>query len=58
MKWGLIALVGLAAFAAYKYSSMSEEQKKNLADNLKEKGKKLYDDYVPGKMKNMFAANQ
>jgi hypothetical protein len=55
MKWGLIALVGLAAFAAYKYSSMSEEQKKNMADNSKGKGKKLYDDYIPDKMKNMFA---
>jgi len=55
MKWAFFALAGLAAFAAYKYSTMSEEQKKNMSKKLKEKGKKMYDEYVPDKMKNMFA---
>jgi hypothetical protein len=58
MKWLFIALAGAGAYAAYKYSKMSEQQKQDLSKNLKEKGKKLYDEYVPGNMKNMFAGNQ
>ena len=65
MKWVFIALAGLAAYAAYMYSTMSEEEKQNLGENLKEKGrnlkekgKKLYDEYVPNNMKNTFAGNQ
>lgn len=52
-KAGLI-LAGLAAFAYYKYNQMSEEEKRDLADNLKQKGQKLYDDYVPDNIKQMF----
>jgi len=52
-KAGLI-LAGLAAFAYYKYNQMSEEEKRNFADNLKQKGQKLYDDYVPDNVKHMF----
>ncbi len=51
-KGGLL-LAGLAAFAYYKYSKMSEEEKRNLAGNLKEKGRKFYDQYVPENIKNM-----
>jgi hypothetical protein len=57
MKWAFFALAGLAAFAAYKYSNMNEEERKNMTNKLKEKGKKMYNDYVPDNMKNMFATN-
>lgn len=49
---GGLLLAGLAAFAYYKYSKMSEQDRKNLVGNLKEKGKKLYDQYVPEDIKN------
>ncbi len=52
---GGLILGGLAAFAWYKYSKMSEEERRNMMNNLKEKGKKLYDEYMPQDMKNMFA---
>ena len=37
---GGLLLLGAAAFGAYKYSKMSEQDKKN----LKDKGKKMFDD--------------
>ena len=58
MKWALI-LAGIAgAVAYYMYSSLSEGEKKEMVDNLKQKGKKLYDDYVPKSMKSKFEAAQ
>jgi hypothetical protein len=53
MKGGLI-LAAIAAFAYYKYSKLSEAEKRNMVNNLKEKGKKFYDQYVPGGVKEMF----
>jgi len=53
---GLI-LAGLAAYAWYKYSKMSEDEKRNLVSNLKQKGKKMYDQYVPGNMKENLEKN-
>ena len=50
---GGILLAGLAAFAYYRYSKMSEEQKRNLVSGIKEKGKKLYDQYMPTEIKSM-----
>ena len=52
-----LLLAGLAAFAYYKYSKMSEEERRNLIGGLKEKGKRLYDQYVPEKIKRMFGKN-
>ena len=49
-----LLLAGAAAFAYYKYSQMSESEKANLVNDLKEKGKKLFDQYMP-EVKNMFA---
>ena len=51
---GTLLLAGLAAFAYYKYSKMSDDQKKNLVGDLKEKGKRFYDDNVPDNIKNLF----
>lgn len=42
-----LVLAGLAAYAYYKYSKLSDEQKRDLTGNIKEKGKKLFDQYVP-----------
>ena len=50
-KFSGLILAGLAAFAWYKYSKMSPDQKRNLVNNVKEKGKKIYDQYMPGKAK-------
>ena len=49
---GRLLLAGLAAFAYYKYSRLNPDQKRELADNLKQKGKQLYDQYVPENLKN------
>ena len=53
-KVSFLFLAGAAAFAYYKYSKLSESEKKDLAEKVKSKGKKLYDDYVPGNVKNTF----
>ena len=47
---GPLILAGLAAYGFYKYSKMNEEQKRN----LKEKGKKFFDDNIPQDLRNMF----
>jgi lipopolysaccharide export system protein LptC len=53
MKWALI-LAGIAgAVAYYLYSQMSEEEKTDMVDKVKEKGKQVYDKYVPDNMKNI-----
>ncbi len=52
---GTLLAAGLAAFAYYKYSKMSEEQKRNLVSDLKEKAQNLYDQYVPAEVKDIFA---
>jgi hypothetical protein len=46
---GSLLLLGAAAFGAYKYSQMSEQEKRN----LKEKGKKFVDDNL-GSLKDKF----
>ena len=51
---GGLILAGLAAYAYYKYSRMSEEQKQNLVNDLKEKGKRYFDQYMPEELKNIF----
>jgi hypothetical protein len=52
---GLLILGAIAGFAYYKYSKMSEQQKRDMMNNLKDKGKKLYSDYVPNNLKETFA---
>lgn len=54
---GGLLLAGIAAFAYYKYSKMSSDEKENLFGDLKAKGQKLYDEYMPEKYKNMFSKN-
>ena len=45
---GGLILAGLAAFALYKYSKMSPDQKSQLTSNLREQGKKILGQVVPG----------
>lgn len=52
---GTLLAAGLAAFAYYKYSKMSEEQKRNLVSDLKEKAQNLFDQYAPAELKDFFA---
>ncbi|HEX6181097.1 MAG TPA: hypothetical protein VFZ47_07595 [Chitinophagaceae bacterium] len=37
-----LLLAGLAGYAAYKFSKMSPQQKKDMTDNLKNQGKKIF----------------
>jgi hypothetical protein len=53
MGLGSLLLAGAAAFAYYKYSKMSDQQKNDLVNGLKEKGKKFYDEKVPAGLKDM-----
>ncbi len=50
---GSLLLLGAAAFGAYKYSKMTDQQKKDLVN----KGKKLVDDNL-GSLTNMFGKKQ
>ena len=51
MKKSNLLLAGVAAFLYYKYSKMSPDKKREIANNLKQKGKQLYDEYVPDAIK-------
>ena len=53
-----LLLAGLAAFAYYKYSKMTPEQKQKITGTIKEKSKKIYDQVVPQSVKNMFEKKQ
>ncbi|HYJ65147.1 MAG TPA: hypothetical protein VEV62_15495 [Parafilimonas sp.] len=46
-KISFLLLTGAAAFVAYKYSTMSEDEKREMLNKLKEKGKKIYDQFAP-----------
>ena len=52
---GALLIAGAAAFAYYKYSKMTPEEKSKIVEDLKEKGQKLYDQYMPEEVKSMFA---
>jgi hypothetical protein len=50
---GTLLAAGLAAFAYYKYSKLSDEQKNNLVGDLKQKAQDLYDRYAPAELKDV-----
>jgi hypothetical protein len=54
MGLGSLLLAGAAAFAYYKYSKMSDQQRRDLVNNLKEQGKKFYDEKIPSNVKDIF----
>lgn len=45
---GGLLLAGAAAFAYYKYSRMSEQEKSNLLGGLKDKGRRFYEENLGG----------
>ena len=47
IKIGALIAGGLAVLAYYKYNKLSAKEKKDIVDNLKQKGKKLYKEYIP-----------
>ncbi len=51
-KTGAFLLAGLAAFALYRISKMSAEDKTKLADNIKDKGRKLMEQLNPRNLKD------
>jgi hypothetical protein len=51
-KKGLL-FAGLAAYAYYRYTRMPKEEKEALREKIKEKGKKIYDQYVPDSVKDL-----
>jgi hypothetical protein len=55
MPTGTLLAAGLAAFAYYKYSKMSAEEKSKLTSDLKDGAQKIYDQYMPEEVKNIFA---
>ena len=52
---GALLAAGLAAFAYYKYSKMSEEEKRGLVSDLKDKAQNLYDQYMPQEVKDILS---
>lgn len=52
---GTLLAAGLAAFAYYKYSKMSEEEKHSLVSDLKDKAQNLYEQYMPAEVKDIFS---
>lgn len=53
-KTGGLLLAGVAAYAAYKYNKMTPEERHQMIAGMKEKCQKLYDDFMPDQIKNMF----
>jgi hypothetical protein len=45
---GALLLAGLAAFAYYKYNKMTPQQRQDLVGGLKEKGRKIFGQFMPG----------
>ncbi|HEY6975945.1 MAG TPA: hypothetical protein VH396_06635 [Chitinophagaceae bacterium] len=58
MKWGFILAGIVGAIGYYLYSTLTEDQKKEMVDKLKQKGKKMYDDYVPDNLKSKMSEAQ
>lgn len=50
-----LLLAGVAAYGLYKYNKMNAAEKQQLKSKLKDKGKKLYEEYVPQEVKDVLA---
>ena len=48
-----LLLAGLGAYAYYRFTKMSPEEKANISNKIKESGKKLTE-YLPGELKCLF----
>ena len=47
-----LLIAGIAAYGYYKYTKMTDAQKSNLVSGLKDKGRKILDQYVPSDLKD------
>ncbi len=54
-KTGALLLAGLAAYAVYRISKMSQEDKSKLANDLKDKGRQLIDQLNPSNLQQKFS---
>ena len=50
-----LLLAGVAAYGLYKYNKMNADEKQQLKSKLKDKGKNLYEEYVPQEVKDVLA---
>ncbi|HEX8277773.1 MAG TPA: hypothetical protein VF540_03730 [Segetibacter sp.] len=48
----ILVIAGLAAFAYYKYSRLSEEEKRNIANDIKETGRNIMKELIPEQIKS------
>ena len=48
----ILVIAGLAAFAYYKYSRLSEEEKRNIANDIKETGRNIMKELIPEGIKS------
>lgn len=48
----ILVIAGLAAFAYYKYSKLSEEEKRNIANDIKETGRNIMKELIPEQIKS------
>jgi hypothetical protein len=48
----ILVIAGLAAFAYYKYSRLSEEEKKNIVNDIKETGRNIMKEMIPEGIKS------
>lgn len=53
----ILLLAGVTAFAYYLYSKLTAEQKNDLLIAIRETSRKLYDQFMPEPIKNMFQQN-
>ncbi len=55
--FGKLLLAGAAAYAYYRYTKMSPEQKRDLTNNLKNKGTQILDQFrgATGNLRNSFS---
>lgn len=53
-KTGSLLLAGIAAYAVYKFSKMTSDDKTRLANTIKDQGKKIIDQINP-RLKDKFA---
>ncbi|HEX8675818.1 MAG TPA: hypothetical protein VF700_01290, partial [Segetibacter sp.] len=48
----ILVIAGLAAFAYYKYSKLSEEEKRNIVNDIKETGRNIVKELIPEGIKS------
>lgn len=53
----ILVVAGLAAFAYYKYSKLSEEEKRNITNDIKETGRNIMKEFIPEGIKSFLPEN-